>query len=202
MRKIHAVFLAGAVVVGLGTIAGLAAFVPSLVDQKSATHEMTVQIPGGGTATVVYAGNVVPKVTFHNRQFATSWPGVPAFGWTMPSFVALDPFIADMHRHLDMWATSPFVMPPVPSEPLSAVTLKGLPHGISYWAVTESNGNGICARFTQFTKTADDAQPKVVSQTSGNCGTSSNKAVNDQPSQAAKAVNLPRLIAPETTQSM
>ncbi len=184
MRKIHAVFLAGAVVLGLGTVAGLAA---SLVGQKSATHEMTVQIPGGGSVTIAYAGNVAPKVTFHNRQFATSWPDVPALGWTMPSFVELDPFIGDMHRHFDMWARTPLVMPLVPGQPLSAVV---------------SNGEGFCARFTQITKTAGDASPKVVSRTTGNCGTDAGKAFNFQPSQAAKTVNRPRLITPATTQSM
>jgi hypothetical protein len=200
MRKIHAVFLAGAVVLGLGAIAGLAAFAPSLVGQKSATHEMTVQIPGGGSVTIAYAGNVAPKVTFHNRQFAAPWPGIPAFGWTMPSVMELDPFIADMHRHLDMWARTPLVMPIVPHQPLNAATFGSLPYGTSYSVV--SNGDGFCARFTQITKAVADARPKVVSRTSGNCGTDSSKAANFQPSQAAKPLNLPRLITPATTQSM
>lgn len=201
MRKIHAVFLAGAVVAGLGTIAGLAAFGPSLVDQKSASHEMTIQMPGGGTQTIVYAGDVAPKVTFHKPKLVTSWPNAPAFGWTTPSFVALDPFIANMHRHLGIWARTPLVMPLVPIERLMA-TSNGLPHGDSYWVLSESNGNGFCARFVQITKTAGDSKPKVVSRTSGNCGASSNKAFDFQTSQAAKPVNLPRLIPPEITQSM
>jgi len=200
MRKIHALSIAGAAVVGLGAVAGLATFAPSLASQKTGTHELTVQIPGGGTEAIVYSGNIPPKVTFHNGQFATPWQSVPAWGWTIPSFVRWDPFIADIHRHLDMWAT-PLVIPSAP-ELQGAATLKGLPRGTSYWMVTESNINGLCARFTQITETAGDAQPKVVSQTSGSCGTGSNQSGNYQPSQAAKQVNLPRLITPATMQSM
>jgi hypothetical protein len=202
MRKIHAVILAGAVVVGLGAIAGLAAFAPSLAGEKSATHKMTVQLPGGGTETIVYAGNVAPKVTFHTRQFATSWAAVPAVGWTMPSIAAFDPLIADMHRHLDMWAKAPLLTPLVPEPPLSAAALGSLPYGTSYSVVSESYGNGFCARFTQITKAGGDPKPRIVSRTSGNCASDPDKAVSPRPTQATKALDVPTMIGPVSLETM
>src|SRR5579871_6075346 len=103
MRKTHAAVLAGAVVVGLGAVAGLAVFAPSLIGQNS--HELTLQLPGGGTETIAYSGKTAPKVRFHPERFAAFWPA-PSYNWIIPSFVALDPFIANMDRHLDMLATT------------------------------------------------------------------------------------------------
>jgi hypothetical protein len=200
MRKIHSALLAGAVVVGLGAIAGLAAFAPSLVG-KTSSHELTLQLPGGGTETIAYSGQTVPKVTFHPERFATFWPA-SAYNWMMPSFVAFDPFIADMNRHLDMLASMPLLIPSAPDQPLSAVAFGNLPPGTSYSMVSETTGNGVCTRVTQITKAVGDAKPRIVSQNMGNCGTGSKEAVTSQPTQAAKAVNLRTTTGPATTQSM
>ena len=199
MRKIHAAMLAGAVVVGLGAVLGLAAFAPSFIGQNS--HKLTLQLPGGGTETIAYSGKDLPKVTFHPERFAAFW-SAPSYNWMMPSFVALDPFIADMNRHLDMLASTPLLMPTRPDQPLSAAALSNLPPGISYSMVSETIGNGFCTRFTQITKAAGDSKPKIVSQNTGSCGPGSNQAVTSQPTQAAKAVNLRTTAGPATTQSM
>jgi hypothetical protein len=199
MRKIHAALLAGAVVVGLGAVTGLAAFAPSLMGQNS--HELTLQLPGGGTETIAYSGKIAPKVMFHPERFAPFWPA-RSYDWMMPSFAALDPFIADMNRHLDMLATAPLLIPSVPDQPLSTAALSNLPAGTSYSMVSETIGNGDCTHVTQITKAAGDAKPKVVSQNMGNCGTGSKAAVTSQPTQAAKAVNLHNTGGTATTQSM
>lgn len=201
MRKIHAALLASAVVVGLGAVAGLAAFAPSLIASGAGSHDLTLQLPGGGTEAIAYSGKAAPKATFHPERFAAFWPA-PSYNWMMPSLVALDPFIADMNRHLDMLATTPLLIPSVPDEPLSAAALSNLPAGTSYSMVSETIGNGVCTCFTQFTKAAGDAKPKIVSQNTGNCGTGSKQAVTSQPTRAAKAVNLRTTTRPATTQSM
>lgn len=199
MRKIHAALLAGAVVVGLGAVTGLAAFTPSLIGRNS--HELTLQLPGGGTETIAYSGKTAPKVTFHPERFAAFWPA-PSYDWMMPSFVALDPFITEVNRHLDMLATTPLPIPSVPDQSLNAAALSNLPAGTSYSMVSETIGNGVCTRLTQITKAAGDAKPKIVSQNMGNCGTGSNAAVSSQPTQAAKVVNLRNTTGLATTQSM
>lgn len=200
MRKIHAALLAGAVVVGLGAVAGLAAFVPSLVTKKAAAHELTVELPGGSTETIAYAGTIAPSVTFHGPQVVASWSAWPA-DWVPPSFVALDSFFADMNRHMDMLASTPLLISPAPGQPLSQAALSNFPAGTSYSVVSETNGNGICTRFTQITKATGDAAPKIVSQSSGNCGTGQNTA-ETQPTQAAKAINLRTTMGPLTTRSL
>ena len=197
MRKIHAALVAGAVVVGLGAVAGLAAYAPSLIGQN---HELTLQLPGGGTETIAYSGTA-PKVTFHPERFTAFWPA-PSHDWTMPSFVAFDPIIADMNRHLDMLANTPLLIPSAPDQPLSAAAFSNLPTGTSYSMVSETIGNGVCTRITQITKAAGDTKPKVVSQNTGNCGTGSQETVTSQPTQAAKAVNLRTTAGPVTTRSM
>jgi hypothetical protein len=200
MRKMHAAFLAGAVVVGLGVAAGLAPFAPSLIGQKSATHELTLRLPGGGAETIAYTGNVPPSVTFHQAR-AAFWPA-SFYDWTMPPFVAPDRFIADMDKHLQMLANRPLLIPPVPEQPQNMVVVSSLPAGTSYSIVSETSGDGVCTHFAQITKAAGDAKPQIVSQTSGNCVTGSDKAVNSQPTQSAKRINLPSTSGQAITQTM
>jgi len=200
MRKIHTALLASAVVVGVGALGSLAAFAPSLAASKSTTHELTFQLPGGGSETIAYTGNAAPQVTFHTHPIATLWPAPFSASWMAPSFVALDPVIADMDRQFDMLASLPLLMPSMPDQPLSAAALSNLPAGTSYSMVSETSGNGVCTRFTQITKAPGDAKPKIVSQSSGSCGASTSAA--SQPTQAAKAVNLRNRSGQATTQSM
>jgi hypothetical protein len=196
MRKFHTALMAGAVVVGLGAVAGLAAFAPSLLGRDSTSHELTLQLPGGGTETIAYSGKTAPKVTFHTERFAAFWPA-PAYDWMLPSFVAFDPFVADMNTHLNMLA--PPLLPAVPDQPLGAAALGKLPAGTSYSMVSETFGDGACTRFTQITKAAGGAKPKIVTQTSGNCGNAENKAATAQP---VKADKLRTAAKPAATQNM
>ena len=201
MRKKHAAFLAGAVVVGLGVAAGLAPFAPSLIGQKSATHELNLQLPGGGAETIAYTGNVPPSVTFHQAGVAAFWPA--SFSdWTMPPFVAPDRFIADMDKNLQMLANMPLLITSAPEQPQNMVAVSSLPAGTGYSIVSETSGDGVCTHFAQITKAAGDAKPQIVSQTSGNCATGSDKAVNSQPTQSAKRINLPSTSGQAITQTM
>jgi hypothetical protein len=172
MRKIHAVLLAGAVV-GVSALAGLAAFAPSLIGLTPTTHEMTIEVPGGGTATVVYAGNFAPKVTFHNRFFASTWPVISQFNWTVPAFAALDPLAADMQAHFDTWVRPPVFLPLIADQPRSMTDSGSPPFATAFSMISRSSGDAFCARSTQITKDTGNAKPKIVSRTFGNCGTSS-----------------------------
>jgi len=196
MRKMHTALFAGAVVVGLGALAGVAAFAPSLVGRENATHELTLQLPGGGTETITYSGKVAPRVNFHAPGLAAFWPAMS--DWAMSPVMPIDPLVASMNRHLEMLANVPLLISSVPSLPLSQAALGNLPAGASYSVVSETIGNGVCTRFTQITKAIGDAKPKIVSQNSGNCGTGSDLAGTSQPKQAAKDLN-PRSTTPVTT---
>jgi hypothetical protein len=188
MRKIHTALLAGAVVAGLGAVA-----VPSLAGPKSTAHELTLWLPGGGTETITYEGSVAPQVKFH--QSAISWAAPFWAGWAEPSFARLDPVIADMNRQFEMLAALPFAM--VPDQPLTAAALSDLPAGTSYSMVSETTGNGVCTHVTQITKAPGDAKPKIVSQSSGNCGSHA-----DSHAGQVKTVNLRDLPGRTAAQSL
>jgi len=198
MRKIHPAVVAGAVVVGLGAIAGLAAFAPSMIGEKSPAHQLTLQLPDGGTETITYTGKVAPSVTLETPRTAAFWPAL-SYDWALPSMIAADPFIADMHRHLDMLASMPLLMPALSDQLPKRPMLKDLPSGTSFPWISETSGNGVCTRLTQITKGPDDAEPKVISQVSGHCGTGSDRAVNQSPT--AKSSN-PRATAEPASKSV
>jgi len=189
MRKIHTALLAGAVVAGLGAVA-----LPSLASPKPTPHELTLWLPGGGTETITYEGSAAPQVKFH--QSAVMWPAPFWAGWVGPSFVALDPVIADMDRQFEMLADLPFLMQR-PDQPLTAA-LSNLPAGTSYSMVSEASGNGVCTRFTQVTQAPGNAEPKIVSQSSGNCGASN---ANNHAGET-KAINLRDMPDRGTIQSL
>jgi len=202
MRKYHAALLAGAVVVGLGSVAGLAACAPSPAASKSGKHGLTPQLPGGGTETISYSGNAAPKVIFHSQPPAALWAAPISYTWLAPSFVALDPVLADMDRQLDILASTPLLIPPVIDQPLGAAVISNLPPGTSYSMVSETMGNGVCTRFTQITRAPGDTKPKIVSQSSGNCGTGSTQAAESQPTPGAKTINLRSMTRPAVTRGM
>ena len=129
MRKTRAALLAGAVVVGVGAVVGLAAFAPSLIGQNN--HELTLQLPGGGTETVVYSGTEVPKVTLRPMLVPAFRPA-PSFVWAVPFLTAFDPLFADMNRDLDMLVSAPVLVPSLTDQLLEAADLFSLPPRTSY----------------------------------------------------------------------
>lgn len=164
MRLIHASLLAGAAVLGLG------AFALPAVGKDPATHEMTIQLPGGGTETIRYTGDVAPKVRFVDAPFAIAWPAPVAFGFG-PSFAAFDQIAADMDRQMDALWRQARTMASWPADgELSQAALENLgPGGSAYTVVSQSVGNNFCTRMTQITSSPNGGKPKVVSRTSGNC---------------------------------
>lgn len=164
MRLIHASLLVGAAVLSLGALALPAA------GKDPAVHEITIKLPGGGTETIRYTGNVAPKVTFVQAPFGIAWPAPIAFGFA-PSFVALDLVAADMERQMDSNWRQAQTMPSWPADSgLSQAALDKLGPGTSsYTVVSESYGNNVCTRMTEVTTLPNGGKPKVVSRTSGNC---------------------------------
>jgi len=164
MRRVRTVLLAGAVVVGVAGLAGLAlAAVPQI-------HEMAIRLPGGGVERIQYTGNVQPKVVFVG---APAFP-VASFGfWGAASpFADIDRISALMDRQMDaMFRETQAMQQVVLSGGLDQAVLKDVPRGTSsYSMVTTISGNGFCSRSMQVTSSPDGGKPKVVSHSSGNCG--------------------------------
>lgn len=173
MRPAKTVLLAGAAVVGLAGLTGLA------LAASSSMHEMTVQVPGGGVAHIQYTGDVAPKVMFVHQPataFATGFWGVPS------PFAELDRISAMMDRQMAQMMYQANLMQQAADHPLNAAVFKDMPAGsASYSFVSTMAGNSVCMRTMQITSSPNGGQPKVVSHTSGNCG--------DKPSAAPAELN-------------
>lgn len=175
MRLNHASLLVGAAVLGLGAFA-----LPALAEDP-AVHEMTIQLPGGGSETIHYTGDVAPQVKLVPEvPFDLSWPAPIAFGYA-PSFVAFDrsfaslqEIAADLDRQMNAFWQIPQMTEAGPGAiSLNLAHLPTLGPGSSaYSVVSETFGNNVCTRMTEITASPNGGKPKVVSRTSGNCNTS------------------------------
>lgn len=183
MRLIHASLLVGAAVLGLG------AFALPAASKDPATHEITLQLPGGGTETIRYTGDVAPKVTFAQAPFGVAWLAPVAFGFE-PSFAAFDRIAADMDRQMDaFWRQARTMVRWSPDSSLTEASLPQLiPGGSAYSFVSESFGNNVCTRMTEITSSPDGGKPKVVSRTSGNCDASPSGALTAPNPASARTI--------------
>ena len=167
MRKISAILLAGAAVLSLG------AFALPAANRAPTIHEMTIQLPGGGTETIRYTSKAAPEVSFNQAPLAMAWPAPAEFGWE-PSFAAFDRLAAEMDREMGALLRQARTFAPwSTNSELNQAALRDLGAGGSaYTVVSETIGNNVCTRMTQITTPPNGGKPKVVSRTSGNCDAS------------------------------
>ena len=165
--KIHpSILIAGAAALaftGLAT-AAIAA------DQLN-RHELTIQLPNGGTERIEYTGEA-PQVVFAPAPFAWPW-AAPIDFWTPPPFSSFERMSADIDRQMAALFNDErtlFASPPM----LADTTLANIPPGtLSTTWISTSFGNGFCTRVTQISKTSSEAKPEIVSRESGDCGSKS-----------------------------
>lgn len=141
-------------------VAGTAALAGTL-------HRMTIELPGGGSETIVYSGDVAPQVSFSQapmlRQSADAKAWNP-FAEMERVSAMMDAMAADMDRQMQVSLRQ---MPSLVPD-MTQATLRGLPAGSeSYSVTTISTGQGVCTREVRVR--SDGARPQVVSQSSG-CG--------------------------------
>ena len=169
MRKVRAALLAGVAAVAVAGLSGVA------LARDLDTHVLTVQVPGGGVAEIRYTGDVPPQVVF--SPVPTAWGAfmpVGAFFGPASPFAALDRISAAMDREAaslirqaQMLANAPAFAPNQPIE----TALGNLPPGTeSYSMVSTWSGNGVCTQSVEITSPVNGGKPRVVSHSSGNCG--------------------------------
>lgn len=144
---------------------GTAALAGSALAADRAMHLLDVNLPDGSVAHVRYFGDVAPKVVL--VPVAQAEP-----------VAMLDPFadiFADMDRQQEAMLQQVAAMQgavPVDGK-VDQVALKSLPAGaVSYSYTSYSSGDGKgggCSQSYQMTSYGAYAQPKVVSQSSGDC---------------------------------
>ncbi|MDE2183954.1 MAG: hypothetical protein KGJ78_13125 [Alphaproteobacteria bacterium] len=152
--------LAGIAAIGL---AGLA------LAEAPAVHELTVQIPDGGVAHIRYTGDIAPTISV-DSQLSTPDSFQPAFFEPAP-FAELDRISALMDQQMNAMLIQAQQLDSL-ADPngLSSAALKDMPMGATSYSFI-SDGSAFCARSVEVMRGAG-GKTKVVSHTSGNCGSS------------------------------
>jgi hypothetical protein len=173
---------AGAAVVA---VAGTAALAGTL-------HHLTVNLPGGGTETIEYSGDVAPKVTFltpemvRAREEQRVWS---PFAQMDRVSALMDAMAADMDRQMQVSMLRARQMQQQMLTPgMTNADLQALPAGTqSYSVTTISTANGVCTRSVRVTGAGQGMKPQMVSQSSG-CGDDAVPSADAPKSTAIKAL--------------
>jgi len=159
-------------------IAGVAAAAIAGVATAAAlnTHTLTVRLPDGGVERIVYTGNVAPRVEVApaGASLPVVWAAQPGFDET--AFAAMDRISAQMDQEMAaMFRQADALQARALSGPdgLTTASTADLPAGAqSFSFVSTMSGAGVCSRSVEITSTGQGEKPRVVRQTSGNCGPS------------------------------
>ncbi|CAM5534007.1 hypothetical protein N5J77_22835 [Sphingobium yanoikuyae] len=162
MRKIRAAVLAG--------VAAVAAIGTALAASHN-SHVMKVGLPDGTVARIEYQGDVAPKVTVAPAS------SLAPIAWLDPleaaPFALFDRIAADMDRQSEMMMRQVHALPLLAMADdgkIDLTALRSLPPGtVSYSFVSTTNGGSACSRSVQVTSLGSGEQPKVVSNSSGDC---------------------------------
>jgi len=163
----------------IAALAGTAAWASSAPSE----HRLTVWLPGGGSETITYTGDVAPKVSFTPSDFApVSFWSMPlaqtAFAQAMPIeriAAAMDDDIAAMMRQADQMMAMPVMV--APFNGVTEADLSTMPPGSqSYSVISTMNGNNVCTRSVQITESSQ-GKAKVVRHSSGNCASQPDSSV-------------------------
>lgn len=131
-------------------------------------HILSVAMPDGTIEHIRYTGDTPPAVVFTPVRQAM----VPV-AFDMAPFADFDRIAAAMDRQMDAMLRQASAMASQPVGPdgkIDQVALAKLPAGtVQYSFVSSSSGNGTCSRSVQMTSFGPSQQPKVVSQSSGDC---------------------------------
>jgi hypothetical protein len=134
---------------------------------------VTIALPGGGVEEIHYAGDVAPQIVFAPAPSGiATWAPMPAmFGPNSP-FAAMERISAEMDRQAAGLLRQAQLMANEPGVGrLGEAAFGNLPAGSQgYSFIATMNGNGVCSRSTTITSQGSGAPPRVVTRSSGNCG--------------------------------
>lgn len=163
MRKIHIAILTA---VATLAVAGTA------MAASERQHVLNLALPDGSIEHIRYSGDAPPPVVFlptHSAPIAS----VDAFD--AAPFAMFDRMAAEMDRQADTMLRQAAMMASQPAAAAGKIddaAFGNLPAGtVHYSFVSTSSGNGrTCTRSTQIVSQGPKLQPKMISQTSGDCG--------------------------------
>ncbi len=168
--------------------------------EADAPHVMTVQLPGGGVAQITYFGNVAPRIAVDPQELSYPAPAVAM----APGYALADPFLAmdrmmaamDAETAVMMRQAAALAAAPMPGPgDLIEANMADAPAGAtSTTYVASFGGSGVCTQSVQVISAGPGLRPRVVSQSSGDCGSVARAPqrarmyVPDAPAPAARLV--------------
>ena len=183
MRKIRTAVFAG---IAALTAAGTA------IAAAADTRVMNVDLPDGSVARIEYQGDVAPKVSMApaTKLVPIQWIGP----FEASPFAMVDRIAAAMQRQSEMMMQQVHALQREPNAfgEINLASFGKLPAGTtSYSFSSTSTGSGTCSRSVKVTSLGAGQQPKVVSKTSGDCGSGAWAPVTGS-SKAAETVGPSR----------
>jgi len=175
MRNVRTAILVGVAAIAVAALSGVAAA------RDLNTHVMTVEVPGGGVAEIRYTGDVPPQVVFSPAPTTLSaFTPFGAFFGSAPPFTELERISAAMDREAASLMRQAELLARAPALGANQVIetgLRSLPPGTtSYTMMSTWSGNSVCSQSIEITSPANGGQPRVVSRSSGNCGSAPSSA--------------------------
>ena len=160
MHTVRTVLMAGAAAVVLFGACGAVA---------SATHVMTVRLPGGAVEEIQYTGNIAPKVVVSRQGTALDFGWPVAFFGPDSAFAELNRISAAMDRQMDVMLhnAEAFAAEPGVVTEIDAGKLPAGSQGYSF--VSTMSGSGMCGKSVEITSRSGQ-KPQVVSRSWGDCG--------------------------------
>jgi hypothetical protein len=159
----------------LAGIAGLAVAGTAFA-AASDTHILKVAMPDGSVARIAYRGDIPPRVVVAPAQvmMPVSWFAAPGPSPFAP-FASFDRVMAEMDRQAATMMRQVAAMQAAPAMAdggTGVATLASVPaETVRYSMVSTSSGSGMCSRSVRITAMGAGEKPKVVSTSSGDCGT-------------------------------
>jgi hypothetical protein len=174
MRNLRTILL-GAATIGLIGAVAYAADAPRI-------HVLTIPLPGGGVEQIRYSGDVAPTVTFRQGSPA-------AVAWANPrgpdsAFAMIDRIQAEIDRQMAAVLQHPLAMPNLapPGAGLQGADGGAAPASAqSYSMVSTFSGGHGCTQSIEVTSAGPGQPPKVVRQSSGDCGAAGKTAPKTVP---------------------
>lgn len=133
-------------------------------------HVLKVRLPDGRVQSVRYKGDIPPRIVIVRRTVD-------------PQEAMIRRMMARMEQQrIAMLRQSTALAAQGSDKPLSPAALPSTSY--SYHFMSSGTGKGSCTRIVQMTSYGAGQEPKVVSQTTGDCGTSTAKPIA-QPARPA-----------------
>jgi hypothetical protein len=135
-------------------------------------HVFTVQLPGGGTETVHYTGDVKPRIEMMPADLPAAFLAPADF---FPEFAAFDRISAEMDRAMAVQMAAvrqqaDAMRSAAESGRFDAAFGPQAPGTFSYQEISTWSGDHGCTRITRISMPQNGTRPEMVSSTAGDCG--------------------------------